>query len=1053
MPKKTKLVSLLLVATALSISGNIYAEIAPVKPGVDFVQQDGKATGTVVDAFGPVVGASVLVKGTTNGNITDLDGNFTLEGVNNGDIIVISYIGYVTQEIPFTGQPINVTLAEDSEQLEEVVVTALGIKREKKALGYAMQEVKGDDLVQSRETNLANALTGKVSGVQVIRSSNGPGGSSKIQLRGSNSVTGLNQPLIVVDGVPMDNFTGAENNDYFNPSADMGNGLSDINPEDIESMSVLKGASAAALYGSRAGNGVILITTKTGKKNDGLGITISGSVSAETMFMRPESQNIFGQGSYGQYSADATTSWGPRIDGQEYTKWDGSQANMVYYDNLSNYINTGINITENISFSQQYDKTSVYTSVTRMDDNSKIPGSKLSRTNMMMRALSHFGKDDRWTLDGKVQYILSEATNRPVSGDNTSNIFGTLYTFPTSLDIRDFSAAVDEAGDMIWYGTSSARNPYWAKDYAKSGDTRNRFLLNGSLKYRFTDWLTGEIKAGSDMYTTETYSKTHGGSPSSETGQYSKGEKRFYENNFSFLFSAQKDNIFGKWGGAATFGGNLMARKTSGIDASTQHLIIRDIFALSNSNGNVSVSEDWSEKKINSLYGTVQVNFNGYLFVDGTFRNDWTSTLSENNRSFFYPSISASWVISDMINKEGKGMPDWFTYAKARVSFAQVGNDMDPYNLYNLYSIKNENNNTPSISMGSTLYDSEVKNELISSWEAGVELRFFDNRLGLDATWYKSNARDQLLNLPMNSMSGYTSRKINAGDIQNQGFELMLNATPVQTTSGFEWNTTLNFSTNKNKIIELADGVERYELGGYDNLKVYAVAGGNYGEIWGTTFARVTDESSPYFGQLITTREGLPTADADLKKVGDQQATGLLGWSNTFSYKGISLSFLIDARIGGEIFSATNRSMQAAGTAAVTVVDGAREDFVVEGVYLDENGNYQPNTTPISQQQYWEQVTSASGNLGISEANIYDATNIRLRTLSLAYSLPKSTLKNTPFQSVKFGATVNNVWMIYSNLNGVDPESVFAVSSNATGFEGNCAPTSRSYLFNVTLGF
>ena len=672
---------------------------------------------------------------------------------------------------------------------------------------------------------------------------------------------------------------------------------------------------------------------------------------------------------------------------------------------------------------------------------------------MMMRALSHFGKDDRWTLDGKVQYILSEATNRPVSGDNTSNIFGTLYTFPTSLDIRDFSAAVDEAGDMIWYGTSSARNPYWAKDYAKSGDTRNRFLLNGSLKYRFTDWLTGEIKAGSDMYTTETYSKTHGGSPSSETGQYSKGEKRFYENNFSFLFSAQKDNIFGKWGGAATFGGNLMARKTSGIDASTQHLIIRDIFALSNSNGNVSVSEDWSEKKINSLYGTVQVNFNGYLFVDGTFRNDWTSTLSENNRSFFYPSISASWVISDMINKEGKGMPDWFTYAKARVSFAQVGNDMDPYNLYNLYSIKNENNNTPSISMGSTLYDSEVKNELISSWEAGVELRFFDNRLGLDATWYKSNARDQLLNLPMNSMSGYTSRKINAGDIQNQGFELMLNATPVQTTSGFEWNTTLNFSTNKNKIIELADGVERYELGGYDNLKVYAVAGGNYGEIWGTTFARVTDESSPYFGQLITTREGLPTADADLKKVGDQQATGLLGWSNTFSYKGISLSFLIDARIGGEIFSATNRSMQAAGTAAVTVVDGAREDFVVEGVYLDENGNYQPNTTPISQQQYWEQVTSASGNLGISEANIYDATNIRLRTLSLAYSLPKSTLKNTPFQSVKFGATVNNVWMIYSNLNGVDPESVFAVSSNATGFEGNCAPTSRSYLFNVTLGF
>ena len=337
MPKKTKLVSLLLVATALSISGNIYAEIAPVKPGVDFVQQDGKATGTVVDAFGPVVGASVLVKGTTNGNITDLDGNFTLEGVNNGDIIVISYIGYVTQEIPFTGQPINVTLAEDSEQLEEVVVTALGIKRSEKSLGYAMQQVGGDDLVQAREPNIANALTGKVSGVQIIRSSNGAGGSSKIQLRGSNSVTGLNQPLIVVDGVPMDNFTGADNNDYWNPSIDYGNGLSDLNAEDIESMSVLKGASAAALYGSRAGNGVILITTKSGRENPGLGITISASVSAETIFMKPERQSTFGQGTQGNFNPTSGYSWGPRIEGQSYTDWEGVSRNMQYYDNLDNY--------------------------------------------------------------------------------------------------------------------------------------------------------------------------------------------------------------------------------------------------------------------------------------------------------------------------------------------------------------------------------------------------------------------------------------------------------------------------------------------------------------------------------------------------------------------------------------------------------------------------------------------------------------------------------------------------------------------------------------------
>lgn len=361
------------------------------------------------------------------------------------------------------------------------MVTALGIKREKKALGYAMQEVKGESLVAARETNLANALSGKISGVQVIRSSNGPGGSSKIQLRGANSVTGLNQPLIVVDGVPMDNFTGSDGGDgFYNVGLDMGNGLSDINPEDIESMSVLKGASAAALYGSRAGNGVILITTKKGSKREGLGITISASVSAETIFMRPERQTIFGQGSNGIYDATSSYSWGPAITGQSYTSWDGTTKNMQYFDNISNYFNTGININESFSFSQQFNKTSIYTSVTRMDDASKIPGSKLNRTNLMLRASSTFGKDDRWSIDAKIQYINTEAKNRPLSGDNSSNTFLTMYTTPISLDITDFKNNKDENGDMRWWQRGSGLNPYWSQDYNTNQDIRNRFLMNGS---------------------------------------------------------------------------------------------------------------------------------------------------------------------------------------------------------------------------------------------------------------------------------------------------------------------------------------------------------------------------------------------------------------------------------------------------------------------------------------------------------------------------------------------------------------------------------------------
>ncbi|WP_304246606.1 SusC/RagA family TonB-linked outer membrane protein [Parabacteroides gordonii] len=1054
MLKNFKPVSFILLVGALCLPKGIYAELVPAKQSTIISQQSGKVTGTVEDDFGPVAGASVVVKGTTNGNITDMDGNFTLEGVKNGDIIQISFIGYSTQEIKYEGQAtLSIKLAEDAQKLDEVVVTALGIKREKKALGYAMQELKGDDLVNARETNVANALSGKVSGVQIIRSSNGPGASSKIQLRGSNSVTGLNQPLIVVDGIPMDNFTGGSNNDYWNPSADMGNGLSDINPEDIASMSVLKGASAAALYGSRAGNGVILITTKTGKKSDGLGITISGSVSAETIFMNPKMQDSFGQGTLGVYDALKSSSWGPKITGQSYEKWDGTTANMQAYDNVSNYFDTGTNLTENISFAQQYNNTSVYTSVTRMDDNSKIPGASLARTNLTMRALSKFGKDERWTLDAKIQYINSNAENRPISGDNSSNVFNTIYQLPRSMDIRDFSAARDENGKMIWYGGGQQINPYWSSRYVYNQDVRDRFLMFGSLKYRFTDWLNAEVKAGSDMYFTDFVSKTYAGSSLTNSGRYSIGQDRFYENNYSFLISAQKDNLFGKWGGSATFGGNLMMRQKKKVTASPDELNVPDLFTLGNAKNKINGSEEFNRKKINSFYGTVQANYDGYLFLDATFRNDWSSSLSKKNRSFFYPSVSAAWVVSDMMNKMDKPLPEWFTFAKARVSFAQVGNDMDAYQLYNTYSIGSDPEGNTTVNTKGTLYDENVRSELISSWEAGLEVKFFNNRLGLDLAWYKSNARRQLLNLPMDPLSGYSNKKINAGDIQNTGIELMLNARPIETAGGFTWDLMVNFSKNSNKIIELTPDISLYSLGGYDNVQIYATAGGNYGEIWGTQFKRVTDESSPYYGKMIVTKDGLPTGNTEKVKIGDQQPDALLGITSTFAYKGWSLSFLIDSRFGGEIFSGTNRAMQASGTAAATVVNGERPDMTLDAVFVDDNGAYQPNNSSITTQQYWEAVTGSTGNLGIGEANIYSATNIRLRNLSLNYAFNKQMLSKTPFQQIKLGVSCNNVWMIKSHLNGVDPESVYATSTNATGFENGGSPTSRSYLFNVTLGF
>ena len=890
---------LLLMGTASSLGAANMSKIRPDTNDIKNSQQTSTCTGTVKDPTGEtVIGASVMIKGTTNGSITDIDGRFSIPNVRKGDVIQISYIGFQTVEIVFEGKPLEVTLTEDSQALDEVVVTALGIKREKKALGYAMQEVKGESLVNARETNLANALSGKIAGVQVIRSSNGPGGSSKIQLRGANSVTGTNQPLIVVDGVPMDNFTGADNADFYNPSLDMGNGLSDLNAEDIESMSVLKGASAAALYGSRAGNGVILITTKKGVKKEGLGITISASVSAETIFMQPEMQTSFGQGTAGQYNSESSYSWGPAM-GTEYM-FNGQSRRMQYYDNLDSYFRTGTNFTESISFSQMFGKTSIYASATRMDDASKIPGSSLDRTNFTLRASSTFGKDDRWSFDGKIQYIRTGAENRPMTGNNDSNRFRSIYILPSSIDIRDYSNPLTEDGTMNWWSPSG-------------------------------------------------------------------------------------------------------------------------------------------------------LNYDSWIFLDATFRNDWTSTLSKDNRSFFYPSVSLSWVFSDMMSKFDKPLPQWITYLKARASYAQVGNDMDPYQLYDSYSIGSDRFGNTTASSNSTKFDSTVCNELVSSWEVGVEMRFFNNCLGFDFAWYKSNAKHQLMKIPMNQMSGYSSRMINAGNIQNTGVELTVTARPVE-TENFSWDTQINFSKNNNKILDLGPGIERYELGGAAELKVYAVAGGNYGEIWGTKFARVTDESSPYYGKLILNDAGLPTTDGEMYKIGDQQPDCMIGWGNTFNYKNFSLGLQFDGRIGGDIYSYTNYLLQIYGRADVTAPGGNREKFVVDGVISDGNGGYTVNTTPVSQEEYWR-TGIGTGNTGIGEANIYDGTNFRLRNISLSYSFPRSMLKNTCFQQAKLGFSVNNVWMIYSDMNGIDPESVFITDTNATGFENGSSPTSRTFLFNVTLGF
>ncbi len=1011
--------------------------------------------GTVKDNTGePVIGAGVIVKGTTQGTSTDIDGNYSITCAPAA-ILEFSFIGMEIQEVAVGGRrTIDVVLQPDSEFLTESVVTALGITREKKTLGYAIQDVGGATLLDAHEANLANALTGKVAGVEIIRSSNGPGASSRIVLRGNNSLTSLNQPLIVVDGVPMDNFVGASNNDFWNPSADMGSGLQDINPEDVESMTVLKGASAAALYGSRAGNGVILITTKKGRQTPGLGITINSTVALTTEFTRPMMQSRFGQGTLGEYNNTSALSWGPEITGQSVTKWDDTTAPLQAFDNVKGFFGTGITDTENVTFSQQYGKTGIYASWTRTNDKSQVPGATLGRNNMMLRGTSTFGKEDKWHFDAKIQYIRIQANNRPISGSNVNaNYMLKMYTMPVSVDIRDFKDAVDNNGEMFFFGPTDrmGSNPWWYAKYSTNQDVRNRFLMNASLAYDFTKWLSLELKAGTDMYFTETENKFYAGNKiaGSVTGSYGVGESRFYENNFSFLLKAQQDNIFGDFGASATLGGNLMDRESRGLSSSQSPLLIPNLFDVNNGTNKPGVSESYNHRKMNSLYGSAQINYGGWVFLDATLRNDWTSTLSPKNRSYLYPSVSLAWVITDMIGKYSS-LPGWLSFAKARVSYAEVGNDMGPYQLYNVYTMGTDNYGNPIVNSQSTLYNDDVKNELIKSWEAGLDLRFFDSRVGLDLSWYKTNATNQLINLPIAAIA-YSSKKVNAGNIQNSGWEAVLNVEPVRTRD-FLWRSTLNFSANKNKIIDLADGVEEYSLGGYDNLRIVAKVGGDYGDIYGTKYARVEDETSPHYGKLILNGDGLPTAASGSHYLGNQNPVAQLGWINSFTWKDLTASFQVDARIGGKMFSGTLGTMENAGTAAWTV-DG-RDKMVVDGVVKDGD-NYVVNTKETTGEKYWQQISGrAGGNLGISEENLYDATNVRLRNISLAYSLPKRLLSGQNiFQSVKVGFSCTNVFMIYSKMRGLDPESIFATSTNAIGFEYGAAPTSRAYVFNVSFGF
>ncbi|PWT94837.1 MAG: SusC/RagA family TonB-linked outer membrane protein [Bacteroidetes bacterium] len=1001
----------------------------------------------------PVVGATVTVKGTNRAVATGADGSFTIDA-KSGETLVISAVGFATQEIAVgSNTTVAVQLAAGGTQLSEVVVTALGIKREKRALGYSAQNVTGESLTKAREVNILNSLQGKLAGVEINKAGTGPAGSSRITIRGNNFLptpNGTNQPLIVVDGIPMDNYQTATGQSEYG-SFDGGNGLSQINPDDIEDINVLKGPAASALYGIRGGNGVLVITTKKGVKRKGLGVKFNTGVTVENPLIYPELQNEYGQGSDGLFDVKAGGSWGPKITGQQITDWTGQSRPMTADPNdLKNFLQQGVTTNNAIELSGGGEKTVFRISYSNLYNKGLLPNSTLRRDFASVNISSQV--TNAFLVEGRVNYTNERTKNRPQTSGSPSNVFANYYAMPRSIHLTDMNPYQDAEGAMVlWLPTaySTLRNPYWTQYMDFNNDQTDRFLTMIRLEYKFTNWLKLQVRNGMDMRqafneSANAYGIRDLGSGALNFGSgYQAYKTRSLESNTDFLLAANR-KVADDWSLGLSFGGNSQYSKFNNVGGTTGLLDLPGVYSL-----NVGTlprpSSDFSESKINSLYGFLNVGFRNYLFFDATYRNDWVSVLSSGNRSFHYPSYSLSAIVNDMWRDIFKSeFPEAISYLKIRGAYAEAGSvTIAPYSLDPTFSISRGygDANLLVTSTPSTLFDPNIKPGLVKSSEIGAEIKFFNNRLGADFTYYTKDATNQILQAPLPIGTGFNGGKfINAGKIRNQGYEFTVTATPIK--KNLVWDIVINYNHNKNEVIELSADQKTFYLQGDVNsraIRIMANEGQPYGNIYGRDFAR--DAS----GNIIVETDGTPRKSDDKNVLlGNFQPKYLAGIQNNFSYKGLYFSFLIDIRHGGQFYSQSLAYEYAAGTAKGTLP--YREGgMVVDGVL--DNGS--KNTTAINSQQYWAKVAGAEP---VASQFIYDASNVRLREAVIGYTIPNHVWGNIPIRNVYVSLVGRNLWMISKHIPGLDPESSFS-TTDAQGWENGAYPSTRSFGASLRVEF
>jgi len=993
--------------------------------------------------------AGIVVKESTrdNATITNDQGQYTITVTDENAALEYTHVGYTSITQSVGGRSvIDVVIEAAAQQLTDVVITALGISRQKRSLTYSAQSIKGDELSGSRQVNITSAMPGRVAGLTINKTNSGPGGSNRILFRGNRSIAGNNQPLIIVDGVRIDNDAKAFADVALFGGRDNGDGISNINPDDVESMSVLTGVSAAALYGSDAANGAIIITTKKGSARKGIGIQVASSATIEKIMIFPDMQNTYGQGNNGSFVATNENSWGPKMEGQDVTDWTGkTQPHSPQPENSKDFFKTGSELVNSIAMSGGSEKAQTYFSYTNTLSKGIIPNNEFKRNNFNAR--QNVNLTDKLSLDIKANYINEDIQNRPLSGV-ANRAVSTILSMPRSLrldDIQDFETLNPDGTVTQNYWATPApafQNPYWTAYRNLYQRKRNRIMGLAALKYQFSEGLSLQVRSSIDYYTDNSeekdYNDTYWLTDYVGRGNYVVNKESNRQLNGDVLLNYNRE-LSDRFAINVNAGASIEKFNFERTTLNNQGLNAPNLFATSNA---VALSNEQfpyflyqplARTERQSVYGAAQISYNNYLFLDLTGRNDWNSTLPVHNASYFFPSAGISGIISDMVE-----LPAFISYLKLRTSYALVGNGTGFNNLKPSFFL-GPGGNGGFLNIDRTLKNPDLKPEQTRSFEAGMDFSLFSNRAGAEITYYKTNTRNQILRIPIPDPSGYATRTINAGNIQNSGVELLLFARPVDTRN-FKWNISATFGANKNKVIELDPLSKEPALSSPQAIgSIRVVEGGKYGELFTASLQR--DAS----GQIVVGANGLPLVVTDQNHyIGNYNPDWTGGITNSFQLGPVNFSFLIDMRKGGYVLSGTQMLLASKGVTDYTA-NNRETGFVIPNS-VNEDGS--KNDVAVTSEQYWTHISQNS----VGELFAYDATNARLREASLTYTLPNKLTGTTILRGASITLLGRNLFFITNKAEGFDPESSLGTGNNQ-GIEYASTPSTRSIGLYLKLNF